>query len=222
MTARCPNTTLYQVDFSPQLILAEKLLDEILKPRVFLIQENFTNLFQNISVRHNLDYFDLKRESIPQIAAAIRKGNCRNVVLGNYKADTDLVCQDFSDIERHIGTIRYLAIWDPEDKECKDEEMKLEPPAKEEKPKPAEGEEGEAPPPAEEEGEVKKKALDIYEHKWTQIGNPKNTSQWFFKLKKRVDCRENKVEDAFKKFDEVLKKISEDKEVCIYETISLK
>lgn len=102
-------------------------------------------------MRHNLDYFDLKRETIPQIAASIRKGNCRNVILANYKTDADLVCQDFSDIERHIGTIRYLAIWNPENKEYKEEEMKLEAPVKEEKPKPAEGEEGEAPPPAEEE-----------------------------------------------------------------------
>ncbi len=60
-TARCPNTILYQIDFSPQLIQAEKLLDSILKPRVFLIQDNFTNLFQNIAIRYDLDYYDLRR-----------------------------------------------------------------------------------------------------------------------------------------------------------------
>lgn len=60
-TARCPNTTLFQIDFSPQLIQAEKLLDSILKPRVFLIQDNFTNLFQNIAIRYDLDYYDLRR-----------------------------------------------------------------------------------------------------------------------------------------------------------------
>lgn len=60
-SARCPNTILYQIDFSSQLIQAEKLLDSILKPRVFLIQDNFTNLFQNIAIRYDLDYYDLRR-----------------------------------------------------------------------------------------------------------------------------------------------------------------
>lgn len=68
--------------------------------------------------------------------------------------------------------------------------MKLEVPPKEEKPKLAEGEEAEAPP-AEEEGEPKKKAIDIYEHSWTRLGNPKNLSQWFFKLKKSITKKEN-------------------------------
>jgi len=36
--AKIPAATLYQIDFSPQLIRAERLLDEILKPRVFLVQ----------------------------------------------------------------------------------------------------------------------------------------------------------------------------------------
>jgi len=36
--SKCPAATLYQIDFSPQIIKAEKLLDEILKPRVFLVQ----------------------------------------------------------------------------------------------------------------------------------------------------------------------------------------
>jgi hypothetical protein len=51
-----------------------------------------------------------------------------------------LVCQDFDEIEKRVGLIRYLAIWNHEDKESKDEELHLEPPPKEEKPKPAEGE----------------------------------------------------------------------------------
>lgn len=64
--------------------------------------------------------------------------------------------------------------------------MKLEEPPKEEKPKPAEGEEGDAPPPPEEEGEPKKKELNIYEHKWTKPGNRKNMSQWFYQWKNNI------------------------------------
>ena len=95
-SARCPNTILYQIDFSPQLIIAERLLDEILKPRVFLVQENNTLLYQNIAVKYNLGFFDLKKESLKDIAVSIRKGNYRNVLLCNYSQQHDhLVCQDF-------------------------------------------------------------------------------------------------------------------------------
>ena len=82
--------------------------------------------------------------------------------------------------------------------------MKLEAPPKEEKPKPAEGEQGGEAPPPEEEGEVKKKALNIYDYKWTQCGNAKNMSQWFFKLKKKVVKKECDPSECYKTFNEVL------------------
>lgn len=59
--SRCPNATIYQIDFSPQLILAEKLLDDILRPRIFVVQSNQTTLFQNIAIRYNMGFFDLRR-----------------------------------------------------------------------------------------------------------------------------------------------------------------
>lgn len=99
--------------------------------------------------------------------------------------------------------------------------MKLVPPPKEEKPKPAEGEEGEAPPP-EEEGEPKKKALNIYDYKWTEIGNSKNLSQWYFQFKKTIESRDSKAESCYKSFSEVLQSLNSNKNLCIYETVSLK
>lgn len=98
--------------------------------------------------------------------------------------------------------------------------MKLVPPPKEEKPKPAEGEE--EAPPAEEEGEPKKKALDIYEHKWTKAGDPKNLSQWFFKVKKNVSKKEVDPMDCFKCFGDVIEEVAKSRDACVYQTIVMK
>ena len=99
--------------------------------------------------------------------------------------------------------------------------MKLEPPPKEEKPKPAEGEEGDAPPP-EEEGEPKKKALDIYEHKWTKPGMPKNVSQWFFSEKKNICKKEVEPMDCFKCFGDVIEEIAKSRDACVYHSMAMK
>lgn len=124
--------------------------------------------------------------------------------------NNELVCQDINAIEKNIGTIRYLGVWGAEETESKEEELKLQEPPKEEKPKPAEGEEGDAPPP-EQEGEPKKKELNIYEHKWTKIGNRKNLSQWLFKYKRNIKKLQNEPLDCFKSFGDVLESISKDK-----------
>ena len=147
-TSRCTNTTLFQIDFNQQMILAEKLLDEVLRPRVFLVQNNPTTLYQNIAIRYGVGFFDLRKSAVQEISTAVRKGHFRDIILCNYMQDIyNLVCEDFYEIEKHIGCIKYLGVWNSEPTESKEEELKLEPPPKEEKPKPAEGEEGEAPPP---------------------------------------------------------------------------
>lgn len=143
LTAKSPLSTIYQVDFSQQLILAEELLRDILRPRVFLVQENQTFLFQNLAIRHSFAFFDLTRFSLQEVATEIRKNSFRNVLLSNYRQDNhELICKDFYWIEKNIGTIRYLAVFGHEDAESHDENLHLEKPVVAEKPKPAEGEEG--------------------------------------------------------------------------------
>lgn len=221
--ARCPLAVLYQVDFSQPLIQAEKLLEEILKPRVFLVQDNGSLLYQNIAIRQNLGYFNLRRQSLKEVAELVRKGQYRDVILCNYAQNHDqLICEDFYWIEKHIGTIRYLSVWTPEAIDAHDELLHLVPPPQPEKPKPAEGEEsGEPAPPAEEEGEAKKKALNIYDFSWTKPGNSKNLSQWFYKLKKNVSKTESKANDCFLHFGKVLQTLSEQKELAIYDLITV-
>ena len=59
--AKSPSSTIYQIDFNSQLIIAEKLIDDILRPRIYLIQTNQRNLFQNIAIRNNMGFYDLRR-----------------------------------------------------------------------------------------------------------------------------------------------------------------
>lgn len=97
-----------------------------------------------------------------------------------------LISEDLYWIEKNIGDIRYLGIWNPENKEIVEEKMILERPVVEEKPKPAEGAEGEEPPPPAEEGDQPKKGLDIFDYEWTKPVCAKNLSQWFCKLKSNI------------------------------------
>lgn len=179
--SKSPLSRLYQIDFNQQILLAELLLIDLMQPRVYLIEENNTLLYQNLAIRHNFGFFNLHNHSFRTIGDLIRTGHYRDVIICNYRQiNDDLISKDFHWLEKNIGIIRYLSIWSGEEAESKDEIMHLERPQQVEKPKPAEGEEAEAPP-AEEDGEAKKKAFNIYDYTWTKPGNHKNMSQWFFK-----------------------------------------
>ena len=66
--------------------------------------------------------------------------------------------------------------------------MRIERPPAIQKPKAAEGAEGEEKPPEDPpaEGDGNKKKLEIYDFEWTKVGDYKNLSQWFFKCKKNI------------------------------------
>lgn len=179
--SKSPLSRLYQIDFNQQVLIAEELLKDLLQPRVYLIEENNTLLYQNMAIRHNFGFFNLHNYSFRTIGDLIRTSHYRDVIICNYRQiNDDLISKDFHWLEKNIGIIRYLSIWSGEEAESKDEVLHLERPQQVEKPKPAEGEEAEAPP-AEEDGEAKKKAFNIYDYTWTKPGNHKNMSQWFFK-----------------------------------------
>ena len=91
------------------------MLDDVLKPRVFLVQFNNTTLFQNIAIRYNLGYYDLRITTIDQIGVSVRTGEDRDIIISNYTPSFDgLVCEDFNEIEKKVGTVRYLGVWNNE------------------------------------------------------------------------------------------------------------
>jgi hypothetical protein len=85
---------------------------------VFLVQDTPSLLFQNLSIRHGLGYFDCYKFSLSDIADRVRSGTFRDIVIGSYRqAGQELICKDFYWIEKHIGPIRYLAVFNPENTE---------------------------------------------------------------------------------------------------------
>jgi hypothetical protein len=126
---KSPLSTLYQIEFSQPLIQAEELLRDILRPRVYLIQENGTFLYENMAIRHNIGYFNFEMYNLQTIADFIRKGTFRDVILCDYTQNNqDLISKDFYWIERHIGSIRFLSIWANENGEIHEETLQLERP----------------------------------------------------------------------------------------------
>ena len=87
----------------------------ILKPRIYLIQDNNTLLYQNLAIKNNFGFFNLHRYTLKEVADFVRKGSFRDVILCNYRQhNEDLICKDFYWIEKNIGTIRYLSVWSDE------------------------------------------------------------------------------------------------------------
>jgi hypothetical protein len=88
---------------------------------VYLVQDNFSLLYQNLAIRHNFAFFNLYKFSLQEIAEFVRKGSFRDVVIGNYRQNQqDLICKDFYWIEKNIGPIRYLGVWEAEDAQSHD------------------------------------------------------------------------------------------------------
>ena len=54
------------------------------------------------------------------IAVGVRLGDDRNIIISNYSQNYNLACSDFHNIEKNIGPVRYLAIWQKEDTESKE------------------------------------------------------------------------------------------------------
>jgi len=66
------------------MILSEDLFKDILRPRVYLIQQNNTLLYQNLSIIHNYGFFNLNVHRIQDIAQLVKQNSYRDVVICNY------------------------------------------------------------------------------------------------------------------------------------------
>lgn len=122
------------MDYSQSALLSEKLIDSILKPRIYLIQSNSTLVYQNIAIKHDLCFINLRINSLKgESQHIIKKNRKRDVVLCYYNSaydSTKLISEDLYWIEKHLGAIRYLGIWEEENHSSQAELMKLERPAK--------------------------------------------------------------------------------------------
>lgn len=61
MSNVAPSSSIYKVDYNDPQIKVEGRIRKILSPRIFLVQKNATNVYQNIAVRYGLGFFNLNR-----------------------------------------------------------------------------------------------------------------------------------------------------------------
>lgn len=151
---------------APQ-ILVEKLINSILKPRVFLVQVNNSLVYQSLAIKYDMGFVNLNRIRLRDCLPYVAKCQKRDIILCSHGHEKKrMVSEDLYWIEKNIGDIRYVGNCKHEDKNVHEEKMVLEKPQPPQKPKPAEGEEppAEEQPPAEDppaDGE-QKKGLDIF------------------------------------------------------------
>ena len=85
-----------------------------------------------------MGFINLMRVPLRECAALVRKCGKRDVILCYYgQSEEKLICEDMYWIEKYLGEIRYLGIWEPEPTEINEKMMKLERPPEPVKPKPA-------------------------------------------------------------------------------------
>jgi hypothetical protein len=73
------------LDYNSTLILAEKLLQSIFEPRVFLVQANPTLLYQNIAIRYNCCLINLAINNFFEAKKIAKNSGKRDVIIINYR-----------------------------------------------------------------------------------------------------------------------------------------
>lgn len=85
-----------------------------------------------------MGFISLARVPLRECAHLVRKCGKRDVIVCYYgQTDENLICEDMYWIEKNLGEVRYLGIYEPEKIEIESKLMKLERPPEPVKPKPA-------------------------------------------------------------------------------------
>ncbi len=96
------------------------------KKNVFLVQWHNSLTFQNVALRYNMALINLHMTPLRESLQQIRKISNRNLILCYYNQEEEkLVSEDLYWIEKNIGTIRYLAINEPEELAANEEKIAL-------------------------------------------------------------------------------------------------
>ncbi len=103
---------------------------------MFLVQSNPTLVYQNIAIRYNCCLINLAIYNLEQAKKIAKSCGKRDVIIANYRQTEDkLVSEDLYWIEKNIGKIRYLSIWQGEEKTFVEEQIHLERPVEIKKPR---------------------------------------------------------------------------------------
>lgn len=59
-----PASKIYQVDYNNPKLLAEPLLNSVLKPRIFLIKKNNQRIYHNIAIKYDMGFVNLDMHTL--------------------------------------------------------------------------------------------------------------------------------------------------------------
>ena len=83
-----------------------------------------------------MGFINLSINKLEECCQIVKNCGKRDIIICGYQpGESKMVSQEMYWIEKNLGEIRYLGIWNPEQKEIKEELMHLERPPVEEKPK---------------------------------------------------------------------------------------
>ena len=84
---------------------------------MFLVQKNREIVYENIAIKYDMGFVNLELHSLRKCLPYIRKCEKRDIILNYYSQESEyLVSEDLYWIEKHVGEIRYLGIWEQEEK----------------------------------------------------------------------------------------------------------
>lgn len=107
-----PLANIYKVDYNGPEIRAEEVIAKILKPRIFLVQNNNTNVYQNIALRYGLGFVNLSKQSLRDCDTVLKSLNKQNIIISNHGSEKGRnASEDVFWIEKNLGDVRYLGIW---------------------------------------------------------------------------------------------------------------
>lgn len=76
-----------------------------------------------------MGFVNLREKNLKSCLPLVKSCDRRDIIICNYTQDTEkLTSEDLYWIEKNLGEIRYLGIWVPEKKDCKERKMKLKKP----------------------------------------------------------------------------------------------
>ena len=134
------------------------------------MQKNNSTVYQSLAIKYDMGFISLNKTRLRECLDYVSKCKKRDIIICHHGHEKKrLASEDLYWIEKNIGNIRYLAIWNPEDKVAAEEKLVLERPPEPEKPKPVDGEgaEGEEKPPEDPpaEGEEQaKKGFNVFDY----------------------------------------------------------
>ena len=84
VTECSPGSKIFRLDYNMPQIQAEPIISSLMRPRVFLVQNHQSLVFQNIAIKHNMTFINLYTNKLKDCLPAIKKSNKRDIILCYY------------------------------------------------------------------------------------------------------------------------------------------